>query len=235
MNVTEVMAMLEQMGNSTTKNVLLKHGAVEPLFGVKVSDLKVIQKKVKKDHQLALELYKTGNSDAMYLAGLIADEKAITKAELENWVKNATWSQLCEYTVAWIAAESKFGWDCGNEWIDSDNPLIASAGWNTLSNWVAMKKDEELDIEKLKKLLSRISKKIHKEPNRVRYCMNNFVISLGGYVKELTEEAKKVANQVGRVQVYMGETACKVPEAFSYIEKIEKMGRLGKKKNKARC
>ena len=56
----------------------MNHGAKEPFFGVKVGDLKKILKKTKKNHELSLELYKTGNSDAMYLAGLMADEKKIT-------------------------------------------------------------------------------------------------------------------------------------------------------------
>ena len=57
----------------------LKHGAREPFFGVKVEHLKKIQKRIKKDYQLALDLYDTGISDAMYLAGLIADDEKMTK------------------------------------------------------------------------------------------------------------------------------------------------------------
>jgi hypothetical protein len=33
----------------------------------------------------------------------------------------------------------------------------------------------------------------------------------------------------------MGETACKVPDALAYIEKIESMGRIGKKRKTMRC
>jgi hypothetical protein len=36
------------LGNEQTKKIHLRHGAIEPLFGVKVGDLKAIQKKVKK-------------------------------------------------------------------------------------------------------------------------------------------------------------------------------------------
>ena len=45
----------------------------------------------------------------MYLAGLIADEKLISKEDLNYWVENASWHMIAEYTVPWIAAESKFG------------------------------------------------------------------------------------------------------------------------------
>ena len=58
---------------------------------MKIADLKVIQKKIKKDYELSLALYDTGNSDAMYLAGLIADPDRMTKADLKKWVKGAYW------------------------------------------------------------------------------------------------------------------------------------------------
>ncbi len=74
MTTEEIMVELHRYGSEQTKKVLIKHGAREPFFGVKVQDLKKIVKKVKKNHALALELYATGNSDAMYLAGLITDE-----------------------------------------------------------------------------------------------------------------------------------------------------------------
>jgi 3-methyladenine DNA glycosylase AlkD len=120
MNLPEVMKELETMGNEQTKKIFSRHGAKEPLFGVKVGDLKKIVKKVKKDHHLSLALYETGNSDAMYLAGLIADESKITKKQLQNWAENANWYMISEYTVAWITAESPYGHELGMEWIESE-------------------------------------------------------------------------------------------------------------------
>ena len=69
MNIDEVMLELKNCGNESTKKTLIKHGAKAPFFGVKVEDLKKIQKKTKTNHKLALELFATGNSDAMYELG----------------------------------------------------------------------------------------------------------------------------------------------------------------------
>lgn len=235
MNLTEVMQELEAMGNPNTKKVLSKHGASEPFFGVKVGDLKKLVKKIKKDHELSLELFETGNSDAKYLAGLIADENKITKETLHQWVARADWYMLSEYTVAWIAADSPHGWEIGLEWLESENEMIATAGWSALSNVVSVKPDEELDTQKIYELLERVEKTLHDAPNRVRYVMNGFVISVGSYVSELTERALEVAAQLGKVHVEMGGTACKVPDAVPYIQKIQHMGRIGKKRKQARC
>lgn len=235
MTAEEVLKELEGYGNESTKNIFLKHGAKEPFFGVKVQDLKKIQKKVKKDHELSLALYATGNSDAMYLAGLIADEQKITKSDLQKWADEAYWYMISEYTVPWIAAESPYGFELGLEWINSDEERIAAAGWSTLASYASITPDDDLDIEAYTQLLGRVSKEIHQAQNRVRYVMNGFVIAIGSYIEALTDKATQVAKEIGKVSVEMGGTACKVPLATQYIQKVVDKGRVGKKRKMARC
>lgn len=235
MTTQQIMTELEKKGSASIKKIFLNHGIKEPVFGVKIGDLKVIQKKVKKDHQLSMELFATGNYDAMYLAGLIADESKMSKKDIQQWAEKATSSAMCEYTVSWVAAESDYGWELGMKWIDSPKETIASAGWNTLSCVIAMKADEELDIALIRKLLQRVQKEIHTAQNRVRYTMNGFVIGVGGYIKELTKEAMAIAHKIGSVTVDMGGTACVVPSAGDYIKKMEAKGNVGKKKKTVKC
>lgn len=109
MTIDEVVAELRSLGSDTIKSILLRHGAREPFFGVKVEDLKKIQKRIKRDHALALALYDTGISDAMYLAGLIAEPVRMKKADLQKWLKKAPWHMISEFTVPWTAAESPHG------------------------------------------------------------------------------------------------------------------------------
>jgi hypothetical protein len=235
MNVPQILDTLASLGNEGTKKVLEKHGAREPFFGVRIGDMKPLQKKLKKQYELALALYKTGNSDAMYLAGLLMDENAISKADLQNWVEKAYWYLLSEYTVAQVAAESPYGFELAKEWIHSDKESIAAAGWSTFSHLVSIKPDDELDLVYLAGLLNYLAACIHQQPDRVRYTMNGFMIAAGSFVPELTTLAKTTAATVGTVQVNMGDTACKVPDALAYLSKMEKMQRIGKKKQRARC
>lgn len=235
MTVDDILKELKELGSEQTRRIFMNHGASEPCYGVKVGDMKLIQKKVKKNNELALELFDTGILDAMYLAGLIAEPQKMTRQQLQRWVKNAKWYMIWEYTVAWMAAESKYGWELALEWIESENEGIATAGWSTLASLVALKQDSELDMEELKRLLQRVQDTIHQSPNRVRYTMNNFVISVGSYVKELTDIAMAVGDKIGKVSVNMGGTACKVPDAVSYINKVIDKGYLGKKRKTVVC
>lgn len=235
MTLEEVMSELKSMGTEQTLKTWDNHGAKGETFGVKIGDMKNIQKKIKHDHELALKLYDTQNTDAMYFAGLISEPAKMTKKQLQHWAEIAPWHMLSEYTVAWATAESQYGRELAMEWIKSEDEKLQSTGWSTYSNLLALKQDEELDFEEIRKLLATIEKTIHSQGERVKYTMNGFVIAVGGYVLPLIDEAKRTGKAIGKVKVNMGKTACKVPEVVPYIEKMEETGRVGKKKKTVFC
>jgi 3-methyladenine DNA glycosylase AlkD len=235
MSSKEILKQLKTLGSDSYKRILLNHGVEEPVYGVKVEELKKFQKKIKKDYQLARDLFATGVYDAQYLAGLVADEGKMTKKDLKNWLTNANSSALCGSAVTWVTAESKHGWGLALEWIESKNEVIATTGWETLGCVVALKDDADLELATLKKLLERVEKTIHEAPNRVRYGMNSFLIAVGIYVAPLHDMAVKIAGKIGKVPVDMGNTACKVPHAPEYIQKAAKRGNIGKKRKTVRC
>jgi 3-methyladenine DNA glycosylase AlkD len=235
MTSKEVMTELKKLGTDQIRKIWTNHGVKGDFFGVKVGDMKVIQKKIKHDHTLALELFDTKNADAMYFAGLISEPQKMSKAELQHWVEIANWHMLSECTVSWATAESKFGHELAMKWIKSKEEHIAAAGWSTYNCLLALKKDEDLDHKEIETLLENVKKTIHSMPNRVRHTMNNFVIAVGSYVPSLTAKAKAIAKSIGEVKVNMDTTSCKVPDAISYIKKVEDAGKLGKKKKTVFC
>jgi 3-methyladenine DNA glycosylase AlkD len=233
--VQEVLQKLQEFGSESTKKIYMAHGAKEPLFGVKVQDLKKIQKKVKSDYELSLELFDTGNSDAMYLAALIADPGQMSRENLDQWAEHAYWHWLSGYAVAWVASESRFGGELALKWIDSLQENVAATGWGTLTSLVGITPDEKLDKELYIRLLDRVSASIHQEKNEVRRAMNNFVIAVGGFCTHLSAEAFVTAARIGKVSIDVGGTACKVPVALEYIKDLHSKGRAGKKRKSARC
>ncbi|HYH68356.1 MAG TPA: DNA alkylation repair protein [Urbifossiella sp.] len=231
----EVVEELRALGSEGYRKVLRNHGVPDPMFGVKIADLKNIEKRVKKDYRLALDLYDTGIYDARYLAGLIADETKMTETDLRHWLATADCGATCEYVVARVAAETEHGRELALEWIDAADENAASAGWMALASVVSITDDADLDLDELKGLLVRVGESIHAQPNRVRYAMNAFVIAAGSYVKALTALAIKTGKAVGEVEVDMGKTACKVPFAPDYIQAVKDRGTIGKKRKSARC
>jgi 3-methyladenine DNA glycosylase AlkD len=235
MTAKAILEELKPLGRDNYKKILFNHGVKEPCFGVKIEDLKKIQKRIKKDYQLALDLYDTGNYDAMYLAGMIADDAQMTKKDLRRWVGKAYGGALCGTTVSTVAAGSPHGWQLALEWIESQDECVSTTGWATLSHIISIKPDEELDLSELKRLLHRVQKTIHQSPDDVRYAMNSFIIAVGSYVRSLIEIALQIGEKVGPVTADLGDNACQVPFAPDYIRKVQARGTIGKKRKSAKC
>jgi len=235
MTIKEVMKVLSDYGNEGTKRVYITHGAREPLFGVKIGDMKKLLKLVGKTYELAKELYDTGNTDARYFAALSADETRMTKVDLRKWARAANWSMLSEYAIAQLTAETKHGWELGLEFIEAKEENVACCGWSTLSNWISFRSDSEVDVAEVKDLLMRLEATIHDQPNRLRVTMCNFVVAAGTYVPELTKECLDMGKRLKNLEVAPAKKGCSVPEIVEDITKIQKMGRIGRKRKRARC
>lgn len=138
---------------------------------------------------------------------------------------------LAGSTVPWAVAGGKHGWDIALKWIETKKALEASAGWTTFSRLVALKEDDNLNLPVLKQLLTPVGKTIYEALDAVRCAMNNFIISVGGYVTSLTAQAMKV----GKVVADLGKNTCKIPYAPDYIKKSESRGNLGEKGKTVNC
>jgi len=236
MTAKEILEEMKPLGRESYKRLLFKnYGVKEPCLGAPISELKKFQKRIKKDYQLALDLYDTGNYDAMYLAGLIADDARMTKNDLERWVGKAYAGSLPGATVPWVAAGSPHGKEMALKWIESEKILVAAAGWATLSSLVSIKDDEEIDLAELKRLLQRVRRTIHQSADAVRSQMNAFVIAVGSYVKSLTQFALQIGEEIGPVKADLGNNSCQVPFAPDYIRKVQQRGAIGKKRKAAKC
>lgn len=233
--VTDVMTTLESLGSEQTRKVLRRHGAVDPLFGVKVGDLKPLAKKLKGQQDLALALYATGNSDAQYLAGMIADGKIMTHTELNRWAQTAAWGMISGNTVAWVASEHPDGLALALRWIEARSEQVARAGWATLAALAATRPDAELPLDLYAALLERIVAEIHHAPGDLAYAMNNALICVGTYVAPLGVAALDAARRIGRVEIDMGETSCQVPDAEPYILKSRRGAPVAPKRKSVRC
>jgi 3-methyladenine DNA glycosylase AlkD len=228
---------LKAKGNEKFRATYVRHGIpAERTFGVSNADLKTIAKTIKGQQALAMELYATGNMDAMYLAGIIADGAQMTRKQVQSWADGAAgMTMISEYTVPWVAVENSQGRDLAMKWIGSKKEDVASAGWCTYVGILATQPDEMLDMKEIEGLLGTIPKQIGGAQNRVKATMNGFVIAVATYIEPLLAKAKVTAAKVGAVSIDVGDTACKVRLASESIAKAEASGKVGKKRKTIRC
>jgi 3-methyladenine DNA glycosylase AlkD len=208
MELNEIMDELNSLGTERTKKTYISNGAQEPVFGVTISAMKPIFKKIKYNQPLAEQLYATGNYDAMYLAGMIAEPKKMTVGDFNRWIEGAYFYMISDFIVAVTLAETDIAFTVADHWIESGKELTMSAGWSCYDWLLGTRKDSEFNKDKLLAMLNTVRDTIHNQPNRTKYAMNNFIISVGISYLPLHEEAMKIAQEVGKVDVFMGQTRC---------------------------
>lgn len=216
MLLEEVMQQLEEYGTEQNRKTYKNHGAKEPLFGVSFANLKLLKKKIKIDHNLAISLWETKNMDAMTLATYILEPKNVTSDQLNSWIRDVDYYCLMDVLMTAICT-SPIAIERMEEWTKSDDEWIGRAGWSLLAN-IAIK-NKKLDDDFFMPYLEEIKLHIHNEKNRKREAMNSALIAIGIRNEALEQQAIEIAREIGKVKIDHGATSCKTPDAEPYIKK----------------
>ncbi|BCG57378.1 DNA alkylation repair protein [Paenibacillus sp. URB8-2] len=235
MNLEVVMQELEALGKERLKKMYLSNGAHEPLFGVATGAMKPIARKIKINQPLAEQLYATGNYDAMYFAGIIADPKAMTEADFERWMDGAYFYMLSDFVVAVTLAETGIAQEVADKWIASGEELRMSAGWSCYCWLLGSRPDAQFAESKIANMLEIVGKTIHDSPERTKSSMNNFMYTVGVSYLPLHDKAVETAKAVGPVEVKRDKKKSSILLASESIQKAVEKGQLGFKRKHVRC
>ncbi|MFK4476713.1 3-methyladenine DNA glycosylase AlkD [Bacillus sp. RC206] len=192
--------------------------------------MKPIAKKIKLNQELAEKLYATGNYDAMYFAGIIADPKAMSESDFDRWMDGAYFYMLSDYVVAVTLSESNIAQDVADRWIASGDELTMSAGWSCYCWLLGNRKDNEISD-----MLEIVKNTIHDSPERTKSAMNNFLNTVAISYVPLHEKAVETAKEVGIVEVKRDKKKSSLLNASESIQKELDRGRLGFKRKYVRC
>jgi 3-methyladenine DNA glycosylase AlkD len=212
----DVMAELAAMGQEQYARTYRRHGIRGELFGVSYADLGKLKKRLRSDHALAVELWRTGNHDARVLATMLADPAQATPEEIETWVRDVDCYVLTS-PVAKIAAHLPEAAERAARWRADASEWVARTGWHVVA---ALTTASDLPDDYFAALLPEIESGIHTAQNRVREAMNDTLIAIGSRTPTLATQAKATAARIGPVHVDHGETGCKTPAAGQYIDKV---------------
>lgn len=215
MELEQVMQELEALGSEQTRRTWRRHGAAEPLFGVKFGDLGKLQKRIKVDHGLAKALWATGNHDARLLACMVADAGKATAAELKAWAAEVKDAGTAEALAA-FAARTPVAAKLREAWL-ADTKL-QRAGWSLVAH--TAKDGQALDEAACLDLIRRIETGIHGAENWTRRTMMYALLGLGGRSVPLRQAAEAAIQRIGPVAFDPGDTACEFPDPLPYLARM---------------
>jgi len=226
---------LEALGTPHTKKNYLSRGVREPLFGVATGAMKPLKKQIGVDQALADELWDTGNYDAMYFAGMIADVRVMTESDFDRWIDGAYGPMLSDFVVAVTLAESDLAQPVANRWIRSGDENRASAGWACYECLLGWRPDGYFEPETVRVLLELAATTIHAASPRLKRAMSNFIVAVGVSYQPLHDEALRTAEDIGVVEVVSNGKVTPLARAAEQIRKAAEKGRIGFKRRAVRC
>jgi 3-methyladenine DNA glycosylase AlkD len=219
MTLDQTMARLEALGSEKIRNQNIKNGAGDNQFGVQMGDIRTLAKEIKANPDLANELWKTGNFDAMCLATLLMKPKLLSNDELEQIVlglpvRDSNFDWLASWLTSNVVKHHPEKEALRQKWMTSDKTMLARTGWSLTADRVE-KSPDGLDLTDL---LTRIDNEMGNAPKTLQWTMNFTLAAIGINFPEHRARAIAIGEKIGAFRDYPVSKGCTSPFAPIWIE-----------------
>ena len=211
--VAEVMAELAALEDSKVRAVNANHGNDH---GVNLTKLRAVAKRLKTHHELARELWATGDTAARLLAILICRPKSFERDELDGLLREAGIPKVHDWLVNYVVKKSPHVEELRLTWFVDLDPVVASAGWALTADRV-VKNPEGLDLPGL---LDIIEAEMTDAPDRLQWAMNICLAQIGIEHAQLRARAIAIGERLGVLKAYPTPPNCTSPFAPIWITEM---------------
>jgi 3-methyladenine DNA glycosylase AlkD len=214
MTLAETIDELRSLSCESSAKTYRNHGATGEVLGVKYADLYKIQKRIKRDHALAHQLWNTDISDARALAPLIADPDAWNVEMVGIWLERVDNYGL-GLALAAAVAKSPRHLEFFRTWKDDPREWHSQLAWSILAH---NGETAALSDAEIRDLVDQVEREIHTRPNRTRYSMLGAMIAFG-LRASVREAVLAAADRIGDVEVTHATKGCRTPGIREDLEK----------------
>ncbi|WP_277369583.1 DNA alkylation repair protein [Rhodococcus rhodochrous] len=220
--VDELLTELAALDDPKIRAVNEKHGDDH---GVNLSALRAVAKRVKTQHELAQQLWATGDTAARLLALLICRPKAFTADELDTMVRETGTPKVHDWFVNYVVKKNPHAEELRGRWMTDPDPVVASAGWALTAERV-VKNADGLDLSGL---LDTIDAQMRDAPERLQWAMNTCLAQIGIEHPDHRARALDIGERLEVLKDYPTSPGCTSPYAPAWI------GEMVRRKNEAKA
>ncbi|HVL16216.1 MAG TPA: DNA alkylation repair protein [Gemmata sp.] len=218
MTLSETLKQLKALGDAKVRAQNAKGGpwgagAGDNQYGVALGDIRVLAKKIKTDHALALSLWDTGNVDAQFLAALLIEPKKLSADELDRMVRSVSFVRVADWLNSYVVAKHPDKETLREGWMTADDRWAARSGWHLTAERVA-KSPDGLDLPAL---LDRIELELADAEPKVQWTMNNTLAAIGIHAPKLRKRAIAIGETIGLYRDWPVSKGCTPPFAPIWI------------------
>ena len=224
MKKSEVMDLLKENQNErgiANWKKQMNKGSKLKSFGIGLTQLRKLAKKVGRDHKLSQQLFKSNVYDAKVIGLLIGDPKQLTKDEVEEQVENLAGGYLAHVFSSCDATLGKapFAFEIAGEWTQSKDPVRRRCGYGLIYELSKKKKVEGMDDDFCMERILHIQENIHDEEMWVRESMLGALMGIGKRNKKLNKAAISAAKKIGPVDIdYGDDNSCEPLDVLKHLQ-----------------
>ena len=213
MTLTETLEQLKDLGNDKMRLQNIKKGAGNNQYGVRLGDIKKLGKQIKINLELALALWDTKNIEARLLSTIIIKPNTLTLEQLDQMVRSITFVQVADWFNAYVVKPHPENERLREDWMKSEHPMAARAGWNLTSIRVAKNPAGLV----LNALLNSIEKKMLLAHPLVQWTMNFTLAEIGIKHPDFRKRALSIGENLGVYRDFPVSKGCTSPFAPLWI------------------
>lgn len=212
----KILSELSSLTDEKTRARHAKKGAGDNQYGVKMSDIRKLAKKIKTNHELALELWETGNLDARMLATLLVKPESLSEVEIDKMVREATFFWLADWFNSYVVKNHPEKEVLRQKWMNDADPMAARAGWNLTAIRITRNPDG-LDLPAI---LDRLEAEMGAAHEKTQWTMNFALVYIGIHFAEHRERSLSIGEKLGIYQEYPEKKGCTSPYAPIWINEM---------------
>ena len=193
--VRSVLAWLKRHGTRRTREGMARYGIPsDNAFGVSVANIRVLAKRLGRNHDLAAALWDTGWYEARMLTSFVDEPERVTPAQMDRWCRDFDSWAICDTVCFHLFDRTPHAWQKVAKWCDRREEFVKRAAFALL--WGLTAHDKRADDEPFARGLLLIERAATDERNFVKKAVNMALRSIGKRSPALNTAAATVARRL---------------------------------------
>lgn len=172
------LAFLKSKSTTRDRDNLVRFAINAPkAFGTSMSNIKILAKKLGKNHELAIALWDSGWYEARMLASMVAEPARVTRAQMDAWCRDFDNWGICDTICFCLFDRTPHAWKKVDQWSKSQSEFIKRTAFALL--WSLTTHDKTADDNKFKHGLHLIEKAATDDRHFVKKAVNMALRAIG--------------------------------------------------------
>ncbi len=198
MQYEEILKQLKSLSNPEALSGMARYGITpENAYGVSIPNLRKIAKEIGINHDLALKLWASNIRETMILASLIDDSRMVTEEQMERWVKDFDYWEICDQCCKNLFVKTKFAYQKAVEWSHREEEFVKRAGFVLMASLAVS--DKKANDRQFELFFPIIKREATDNRNYVKKAVNWALRQIGKRNLNLNRKAIETAKEIQKM------------------------------------